>query len=432
MLDAISLAQMALFNFPLGKRTLRRGVHWTSKSGKGSLGGKSEICDFESQFYDPEKNDNEIKEHLPNEFRRAVHDAIAGREPVGLLLSAGYDSRAILAALLKLGHQPCTITWNVPNPTPEFKIARRLAWFSQGKHFEAIPWGEGDLPSLAEEFAKNSNGLANLVRLRSYSVIRGHHEYMKVLLWGEGELIRPPSFPSEYISPAACHLLNPETYSKPTIPHGFFSPDLPWQEAWQEALDLTARYRTRPLSERLTLWLVDEGYKKVYSALQRAVSSIVPVEMPFMDKNVTELLLRSSYSIARLPSWKPRLVTSARSRRIYYYIIKANAPSLLHVPVDRGYPPLWDGDWRGMVMTGLWGLRQKFSRSKGNSADQPLQRLLKEVLHDPSTLSQDFLNAPAVRKTLEQGTPWPPNTIYELAKIATIVLFIQTQAKSNT
>ena len=436
-LDLTGLVQMALFNFPLGKRTLIRGVQWSPTSVRRGIENnhleEGKTWESGARLVSATPNEHEIEECLPSEFRRAVHDAIADREPIGLLLSAGYDSRAILAALSNLGHRPVTLTWSVDNSTDESEVARRLSQVCGGQHFGVSAWGAGEkeLPALAEEFVVNSAGLANLVRLRAYTVIRAHHEYMNVLLWGEGELIRPVSLPSEYISPAACHLLHPEAFPRPATPAHFFSPDLPWAEAWQEALDLTAPYRAYPPSKRWTLWLLREGYQKVYGALRQAVSRMVPVEMPFLDKRVIEVLLRSPYSIARLPSWQPSLRTTARSRKIYYYLIKANEPGLLHYPVDRGYPPSWDRDWRGVVMTGFWGLRTKLIRRKRNSADYPLQLFLKELLYDPSTLSQDFLDAPAMKKILDHGPPWPPHTVYALAKIATLSLFTRRLSHSS-
>jgi hypothetical protein len=257
--------------------------------------------------------------------------------------------------------------------------------------------------------------------------MRSLRDEADVLLWGEGELVRPPAIPGEYVSREALALLAPTAAPREDVSikraEHLFSTELSWNDARSEALDWAERHEERLGPPMLAAWLSEEAYPKVYGSLAAAVNA-PRISLPFLDACVVELLLGMQGSLVDRVDWRPRWLSTLKGRRVYHDIIRANDPTLLRIEVDRGYPLAWDADWRGAMMTGVWGVRSRYRPVRVDLARTiPLQTLLRNVLLDGSLV--DYLDRGRVIAGVSKPMPWPPEVEFELAKAAAVQMLFR-------
>jgi asparagine synthase (glutamine-hydrolysing) len=122
------------------------------------------------------------------ELKRLIHQAVARRAgdglPLGILLSGGLDSRALLGELAQLvpGDQLHTFTWGIPG-CDDARAAKALARVARTRHhfFELRPdW----LLDKAEEAVRITDGLGNLVNLHALATAREESQFARVVFKG--------------------------------------------------------------------------------------------------------------------------------------------------------------------------------------------------------------------------------------------------------
>ena len=165
----------------------------------------------------------------------------------------------------------------------------------------------------------------------------------------------------------------------------------------------------------------------MFDNLAAAASTQVPGAMPFLDDRVLAGVLHRPFSVTQLADWQPSLRATMAGRQLYYQIIAENDPRLLQIPLDRGYPPAWDRGWRGGLMTGWWALRSRLRPAPLPPGDDrgPFKTFLQSLLAEPRTRSRPFYNQAKLQETLPQSPHWPASVEFELAKVATLELWLR-------
>ncbi|MEO0249690.1 MAG: asparagine synthase-related protein [candidate division WOR-3 bacterium] len=392
----------------------------------------------------------------PMVFREVIAESLNGATKAGLLLSAGYDSRAILATLRGLGAEVRTVTCGLPSSV-DVRIARQLTEAVGGRHavWPSFPEDAEDLSETAKELTRVAEGGVGVHYVGRYWVVKQQRGKVPVVFSGQGEMVRRTPPDSEYLSQAAFNGLRELHGGGPRAkgqaqrgegqasgpsalcplpsaePFHFFDlaaiAALDGGEGKEETEETLRSYRGSTLGETVTAFLLEEGHRKVFANLGAAESTQVPVAMPFLDDRVMALVLNRPFSVTQLVDWQPSLRATMAGRRLYHRIIAENDPRLLQVPLDRGYPPAWDVGWRGWLMTGWWQVRSRTRRRMPPSSDDrlPFKTFLKNLLSEQRTRNRPFYNHGKLQQALQQFPHWPSRVEFELSKVATVELWLR-------
>jgi len=348
-------------------------------------------------------------------LKQSVHPA--------LLLSAGYDSRLLLAAAKKCNRKLTGVTWATPNPTVETAIARKLCDEHGMRHvvIDTEALSIDDLRSALVLFAQRTKGRLSVSRAPVFEALRRLGNEFDLLIWGEGEIFRPPLIPSEYITAHALALLAPERFRMSSVLSGLFSPDLPYASCEKQAMQNFAYLHSLPFHERLAQWLIRVAYPGIYTVTAKAISKDITVVLPFLDRNVIEATLRSGRSVACMKDWKQSVRNTLDSRRTYYDLISELSPDLLHIRTDRGYPPAWDRDIRSIAMTSLYGMKNLLKPKQRRGLFRiKYQKALRDEIRDrlPSPIADQDL----AMQLLRDKRPWSTTAEYNAGKLLAVLV----------
>jgi len=355
-------------------------------------------------------------------FCDVISEQTEDKNKVGILLSGGYDSRVILSCLSKLNINGYAFTWKNPD-IEETKIAYKLAKLA-GFHHKYIPYypNESKLNEIIYEMEDITEFALPIFEVGRYNVTREISDEVDILFSGTGEIIRPVQVPGDYISLSAMFFINADNMNNKST-RNFFN-TYPFRY-----LNSTINFHYEDFflskTEKLTIYLINVAYRKLYSSLILGESFNVPISMPFLDSRLIELFLKCPFSIARLKSWKKNIFTTLRGREIYYHIIKNTCPKLLEIPLDRGYPPTWDIGLKGFIMNSTLGIHNfLISRKRRNEPNiTPWKKFVYEILSETKTLQRSFYNKQKIITALKNGPKWTPQTGYELEKVARFELW---------
>lgn len=434
LIDSTGIAQMALFDFPVGSRSLLK-EYSIAESGDyddptiHTLRGMI-VCAEKLRNVRNESvvcTDRSILSVLANTLSEVVASAVGSTKKSGLLLSSGYDSRCILSALIANNIKPLCITWDIVNPNTETKQVRRMT-DRLGLRLEIAHQKSLTIDVLRQEapgYVLRSGGISDLAQLTRFCLTKGVlcNYDLEVLLWGQGELFRPPALPSLGFSQSTLQLLWPEKYAGVSSTPHYFSPDLPYSDAVSEVRCLTGITSCAMPAKRLSYWALGEAYPKVYGSSCAAFSEQTMVKVPFLDSAFVGSLIDSGWSVASAKNWKPSLSHLVKVRWIYSNIIGILCPELLPICTDRGYPLKWDTDsLRVFPILGA-GVVKHLRRNVGIKVSSLQQEFIRDELL--SRLPHSLLNNKLLKQDLLSTIPWPPIVEKEAAKAMSVILYYE-------
>ncbi len=426
--DEIGLMELASLNYVLGKRTLMRGVSRLLPATRISWSdGKMEETSYWSSFTymkQPASDPHSLLDKISQTFCEVVADWATGKDKVGILLSGGYDSRAILACLHKLGVPGHAYTWkngHVEDLATAAELASNVGYVHKDitAHFECQ-----DIDERMHETCSISDYNFPLFHIGRYCAIDSLADEVDVVFSGQGELIRATAIPNDYINSVTADALHHGYVNlNSNRPHFFDFETLDRIDA--VSFDHGELPETLSMSEKLTWYLVNIAYRNDYGILRFVESSRTPVAMPFLDPRIIESLFSSPYSISRLKSWRRDISATMNGRKIYYHIIRNNAPALLKIDLDRGYPLGWDSGIKGFLATGASGLWNSVSSKKIRRTPNtsPWKRFVHDRLQEAIALDIPYLNKSKITESLAGGALWKPEVGYELEKVARFSLW---------
>lgn len=422
-LDSVGFAQMVLFGFPLGERTLIEGRCF------------SEILP-EHLTFTKSISENETLTRTPDLaflFKNSVAKSLKKSDKPGILLSAGYDSRLVLSVLLALGEKPTVVTYHNRSTASEHAIASKIAKKCdlQFRPCEDRSIPDEELANNLKSYLANSKFMSNPVRLMYFNQVSTLELDMDCIFSGEGETFRFPGYPSEYLSEAAFSLL--KNTNTELDPSGYIFNDLPFEEALYEAQDIIENWGSDlTLMEKIHRWLALEAYPKIYGAMAMAFGSIAPVFLPFLHPDLITGIYHSEYGMNRARGIQPSVTGLWNSRKAYYDVIGDLTPCLLSLPTDRGYRPAHDGSLFSFIPAYLLNKiksriilsRKPFRASEGARS---YTRFL------ASTLSGSEIKSPIDRRQLvellECKPYWNGETIHKLSQV---LIYLEMQKAGLT
>jgi len=413
-LDKIGFAQTILFGFPFGDRTLVEGKSF------------SDVIPNHLNYLISDKNTEiqVINSSLAEELQISISNQLSTLHEPGIFMSAGYDSRLILAGILSSGYKPKLLTYFNRSTTSELEVVRKIA-----KSFDLpfVPCKDRSIESNEFEeclssYLTNSCYVSNPVRLMYYSQIKQTNIHVDALFSGEGETFRLPGFPSEYLTQSAFLAIQKKEIH---IPSNCFFTDLPWMEAIREVENyvdsLSCKYNQM---EKIHSWLIDQAYPKIYGSMAMAFSSIAPVFLPLLVPDFIEKVRNSKYGISKQHKIAPNFLELWRSKEVYNKILRDICPSLLNIPTDRGYKPINDNNLYNFLICNIKRNLKRGNRTKNGSftasygATSYKKFLIGRLHNDLSTIP--YINVNSVKSILTEENLLNGHAIHSLSQVLTL------------
>ena len=184
--DYVALAEFLSFEHVLGDRTflddvklLPPGSVLTFQAGQLSIGSY-----YDFQFVEDYQDRDELwyVEQWVHLMRQAVERRMRGDGPIGVQLSGGLDSRAVLAMIDQRHYPIHTFSFGIPG-CDDARLAREVA-ARQGTTHHFLELKPDYLRTLAEEGVKLTNGLKSCVHMHVLGTLRETAETVNVLYTG--------------------------------------------------------------------------------------------------------------------------------------------------------------------------------------------------------------------------------------------------------
>ncbi len=435
-IDSTGLAEYALFNYPLGERTLVKNIQrfpageiWEFNVGTGQrlTPTKRKYWEFNTLLEGERISARDGLEQGGEIFRKAVRDLLKREDKIGLTLSAGYDSRAILSACKSEITSPLQVkalTFG-KKTDKEVLIASKLAQIVGCEHL--MQEFEKDFTDRIMDFLYRTvwitDGLCNITHSGLLYIFKKQREFMNPCFAGFGgsEIIRGLQDTGLTFSRNSKYLLFSETPQGTFQDIGFFSPEL-----LKDVGDFTICDAGFTINERALFFLLNEVIRKYYGANVALMSSQVPVRLPYIDHDFLKFILRTPFSILHTTSFSQNPLERLKGQRFSASVIKYNDARLLGVPTDRGYLPKWNLSSFGLPVIFWHQIRRRLA---GAYCDTPLYRFMrlsvKHILEESQTLKRDYYNVAKIKEAVKRYPNWNLPEWRELSKVVTFELWLR-------
>ena len=434
-IDPTSLAMYLRFLCVTGNRSLFKDISLLPPASSWifeahSTPRKQSYFDFAQWEKQQPLAHDEFFEEFESTASRVIPPYRGGTEPVAMSLTAGLDTRAILAAAAKQDQPlPCYTFGGLWGETFDIQMARKLAEICNQSH-AVIRIDEKFLRGFSEYAQKNvyiSDG--------THDAFGAHDVYFNEIAKNIAPVRLTGKFGSEVVR------------SKRLIPNVDF-PKYLMQPSFAPLLD-----------EVLTI----ATHGKMSNSLTRAVTEDIPwYEYGRVSVEQSALTLRTPYmdnALVKLMYRAPEGVRLSRELQVRY--IKDQFPELANVPTDMGKPRK-NGEPPGKLAHGFyWALakaeyiylysmphsltwvdrklrwlhperalvgRQKFEAYRIWTTTY-FAESIREILLNPQARCSEFFDKAWVRKVVERHTAGTHNYLYELNRMLTVELIYSTLLK---
>jgi asparagine synthase (glutamine-hydrolysing) len=379
----------------------------------------------------PELSGSEFYEKLKETWARVLPKYFRGKQPVGLSLTGGMDSRMILAwAQRDPGTLPCYTWGGKYRDCADVKIARKAAKISHQPHKTILVGDDflSEFPALAERTVYMSDGTMDVTGSIDLYVQSLARQIAPVRISGVcgGEILRRlvmfgPDCPDE----------------------GFFAPEL--ARSFQEA---TATYASELQGHALSFTAFKQApwYMASKFTLER---SQVTYRTPYFDNDLVALayqtpaqLLNNEPALRLIADGKPALGKIGTDRGIAFRSIPGLTP-ILHAYQEFTFKAEYAYDYRmpqwlarldhvfaPLHLEKLFLGRHKFHHFRVWYRDE-LAQCLKEMLLDSDVRSRPYLRANSLEKMVKAHANGRRNYAFEIHKILTLELIQRTLVELN-
>ena len=398
--------QCILFNYPITDARIHSLMDYYNTSAISRGVNKNSI----------REKGNKIGDTLLSTLRTNAQGKIT------LLFSSGYDSRCLFAALTRLNKEFEAAVWRIPNPYNEIELVRNIC-FDFSVELKVLPAGLitiQDLEASVIEFSKRTCGRLSASRSFLIPLLEQVSDNSDTIIWGEGELIRPPVLPSEYINGNVLRLLSDRTNIEPLEFYSVFSDELPYFDVFEETKKSIDQILHIPFHERLALWIAFIAYPAIYESYTLAASAPATALLPFLEGEVTISSLSPPISLVDKKTWRRNPFVLNSTRKLYSNIIDSLDGRLLKYHTDRGYSPILDKAGLGGLATVVRKVIRRRKPHCGSSIiemhDKALTNLIAKIdLRGLVAGKEDLLQS-----KIEQ--PFAGNDRYEIAKLLSIAI----------
>ena len=308
-IEPAALAQYLRCNCVMGNRTLFKGVSllpgassWTFN--RSVTPGKGTYFDFAEWEQQPALQSEELHQRFGETVSRVLPAYMNGTQRVGLSLSAGIDTRVILAAMEQEQSLPCYTFGGLWGETIDIRTARKLARICGVPH-KVIRIDERffqDFPSYARKTVYISDA--------THDVLGAHDVYFNQVARNIAPIRLTGKFGSEVVR--VRRLISFGDFPRHLVQPGFapYLADVP-------SFDQVSQ-RTHPLTRVVSEEIPWSEYGRV-----SVEQSEVILRTPYLDNELVKLMYRTPSALRR-------------SRDLQARYIRKKDHALLGVPTDMG------------------------------------------------------------------------------------------------
>lgn len=356
-LDRAAVAELALFNYPLGDRTYFQGIKALRPAEVVRVdqhGPRRARWWDVRQLYEAALYRRDDALELGSElFHASVNDLAADTPRVRVSFTSGFDSRATLAVLNKRSEDLLAYAFGIPgsiNVRIPARICARL-----GVPFAPV-YLDDEYAARFDDYALRALVLSDCLS----TVERANYPYAFERLAGFSPVVLTGLFGSElmrtfqnvgYIVSANLTQLN-----LAADPHAAFQrlaarPDASIYFARGVLDDCQAEVEsdlsavlTEPFGDvspdhRFYLFLLTEGLRKYFGAEVHMERPWGINRFPFLDEEFVEFAFHAPFAGVHARTLRPTIGNRFRSQYFYAYVIRRYRPQLLAYSTDHGYAP---------------------------------------------------------------------------------------------
>lgn len=356
-IDPAAVAELALFNYPLGDRTYFRQVKMLRPAEVvrvNAAGLRREAWWDVRTLYNGSLYPREKALEMGSElFHRTVNDLVCDVPRVRMSVTSGFDSRAILAVLEKDQTDLLGYSFGIPGSL-NVSIPERLCP-SLDVPFYPI-YLDGDYECVFDDYARRaillSDCLSTVERANYPYAFEKLGDFSPVVLTGlfGSELMRTFQNVGHIVS---ANLVRLNLASDPLseleqiviTPDAAtcFAPDLFGETVEEVEADvsaaLTERFGDMPPDRRFYMFLLTEGLRKYFGAEVHMERPWGINRFPYLDDEFVEFAFRTPFAGVHSRTLKPTVQSRFRSQYFYAHVIRKYRPELLEAPTDHGYSP---------------------------------------------------------------------------------------------
>lgn len=441
-LDPAAVAELALFNYPIGARTYFKGIKMLMPAEKIIVKNgdvqTERYWDVRTLYQSELLSTKEALETGAEIFHRTVNDYVSDIKRIRLSFTSGFDSRAILSVLEKNREDYLCYSFGTPeslNVTIPKQMSRKAGFSYHGV-------------VLSDAYEQNFNEYAIRAIMLSdclSTVERANYPYAFEKLADFSPIVLTGLFGSELLRTfqnvgwiVSDNVVNLNLSSDPgyelrkiltnTDSFNYFQ-----VEYLNKCMDdIESNLNTtlwEPFSgmtpdRRFYMLLLTEGLRKYFGAEMQMERPYGINRTPFLDDEFVEFLFRAPFAGVYSRTLKPTVGNRYRSQYFYSYMIKKYRPELLVSDTDHGYSP---GDVLSPFAPLNMGVKQLISRRKRLKAgyrefktEEWTRELYKERLSLKNALAWI---TPAFVNDFKSGK-WLENRL-EFAKAASLMMWIE-------
>lgn len=383
-LDPVAVAETALFNYPLGERTLVRDIKGLLPAEMvrvDSHGLRRETYWDVRTLYDAPLYSKQDALELGSELlHRTVNDLVSDQSKVRLSFTSGFDSRAVLAVLEKDPGDLLGYAFGIPGSL-NISIPEKLC-AEIGMPFEPVYLDNGYedvFDRYALQAIKLSDCLSTVERANypyAFERLRSFSPVVVTGLFGS-ELLRTFQNVGHIVSANLVRLNQSSDVRRglraiidETAVDSYFDPALLRQseeEIGESLHDLfVGQFGEFSSDQQFYLFLLHDGLRKYFGAEVHMERLYGTNRFPFLDDEFVGFMFGAPFAGVHSKTLQPTVSNRFNSQYFYAYVIRKYQPRLLAAPTDHGYPP---GDILSacaLLKVGPKALRSRWKRSRGH------------------------------------------------------------------
>ncbi len=412
-MDPDGLAAFLAFGSPVGNSTLMRGVRLLSP---GSVlvfsGGRERIAQYWREtelFSEDEVTEDASRREIEAAFRLSMARCLSGGCRVGLLLSAGMDTRVNLAGTAHQSSDIHSFTYGITGCT-DVVIAKKLA-SEAGTSHHTLELEPDFLRRWADALAWMTDGMLNLVHSSGISVFEEIARHVDILLVGNGGEFSRGYYHRGDALRGGPQLL-PGLFK--LFHKGFRLEANPAPIGKDLARELAPRARLAleetveslgkmSDGDRLDAFYLHERFRKFSVCGLVLKRNYVECRTPFMDYALMEALGRAPPSMRR--RWSP----------VHRLLVARAAPLLARYPWNELGVPLDAGNVRYRMAKTVFEMRRRLSRVARFAPSPerpytrfsqwlrgPLRQWVLDILLDERTRRRDVFDSAGLELFLDE------------------------------
>lgn len=349
-IDNFSVLDIILFNYPLNDRTILFDIKKLQGGAIVKNTGSSWTIDVSNNFALTFKSNSSEHKFSYKKFSELLSDSI--KEEIYetdnnvLTLTAGFDSRALLSAILKLNIQFSTLTFGQKGNIEIETVNTFIGKFSKN-HDEFLLDKEyvQNLKELALKCVADSLGSPLLLDIAHYRDLTPKTLNTNLIAgFMGGELIIGQSLGSQVTFTKAAQILltakNEEERNHlllSILEEVDFVNFESVKKNFAEYVSSLSGYFYQNNRLNILQFLVNEKYSKFFGAVNNYLKARYNLVIPFMNTDIIEYLLNSDISFLKKEPFVNSPISNFKAKRTYAQAIKHLYPKLASTKFDRLY-----------------------------------------------------------------------------------------------